>query len=260
METWPLRVSPLRITKVMTFALAEVVPWGRSFDEYAAMFALDRRDLSRRILGCADGPASFNAEATARGARVVSCDPLYRFTPAQIASRIDEVSPLMLAQTRANADSFVWDRFASVDELGRARHEAMDRFLAHYEHARTDRYVTAALPTLPFPDGAFDLALSSHFLFLYSEHFSYDFHLAAVRELCRVASEVRIFPVLTLAREPSPYLNPLIECLARDGWAARLERVAYEFQRGGNMMLRCTPNAHLRLVAWSLRSAGAPAL
>ena len=234
----------------MTFTLDEVVPWGRNFDEYAAMFALTAHDLSRRILGCADGPASFNAEATARGARVVSCDPLYRFTPAQIAARIDEVSPQILEQTRANADSFVWDRFASVDALAEARHAAMASFLAHYARERNERYVAAALPALPFPDAAFDLALVSHFLFLYSAHLSFDFHLAAVRELCRVANEIRIFPILTLAREPSPYLNPLIKCLARDGWSARLERVSYEFQRGGNMMLRCTPCVHLRHVVW----------
>ena len=234
----------------MTFTLDEVVPWGRNFDEYAAMFALDRHDLTRRILGCADGPASFNAEAAARGAHVVSCDPLYAFTPAQIATRIEEVSPHILEQTRANADGFVWDRFASVEALGEARHAAMSSFLDHYGRERDERYLAAALPALPFADGAFDLALVSHFLFLYSEHLSFDFHLAAVRELCRVANEVRIFPILTLAREPSRYLNPLIDRLARDGWSARLERVGYEFQRGGNTMLRCTPCAHLPLVVW----------
>ena len=239
----------------MTFTLDEVVPWGRNFDEYAAMFALDRHDLSRRILGCADGPASFNAEATAHGARVVSCDPLYQFTPAQIAARIDEASPQVLEQTRVNADSFVWDRFPSVEVLGRARHAAMESFLEHYASAGGSRYVAAALPELPFPDCAFDLALSSHFLFLYSAHLSFDFHLAAVRELCRVANEVRIFPILTLAREPSPYLNRLIESLVRDGWAARLERVGYEFQRGGNMMLRCTPSVHVRLATWPRRDS-----
>jgi hypothetical protein len=224
----------------MAFTLDEVVPWGRNFDEYAAMFALDGRDLSRHVLGCADGPASFNAEASARGARVVSCDPLYRFTPAQIASRIAEVTPAMLAQTSANADGFVWDRFTSVEELGRARHEAMDCFLEHYAEAGINRYVAAALPMLPFPDKAFDLALSSHFLFLYSAQLSLEFHLAAVRELCRVASEVRIFAVLTLARDTSPHLNRVIDALARDGWTARLERVGYEFQRGGHTMLRST--------------------
>ena len=247
------RPSPVRIYRAMTFTLDEVVPWGRSFDEYAAMFALDAHDLSRRILGCADGPASFNAEASAGGTRVVSCDPLYQFTPAEIASRIGKVAPLMLEQTRANRDGFVWDRFASVEELGRARHAAMDRFLAHYARARADRYVAAALPTLPFPDNSFDLALSSHFLFLYSAQLGFDFHLAAVRELCRVANEVRIFPILTLGRDTSPYLNPLIDALARDGWTARLERVGYEFQRGGHTMLRCTFSVYSRVVAWPRR-------
>jgi len=115
------------------------------------------------------------------------------------------------------------------------------------------RYVAAALPKLPFADNSFDLALSSHFLFLYGEQLSFDFHLAAIRELCRVAAEVRVFPILTLGREPYPELNALIDALARDGWAARLERVGYEFQRGGHTMLRCTLSVHSRMVAWPRR-------
>jgi hypothetical protein len=60
------------------FTLEQVVPWGRSFEEYRAMFALSDADLEGRVLGCGDGPASFNAVATQRGANVVSCDPIYR--------------------------------------------------------------------------------------------------------------------------------------------------------------------------------------
>ena len=41
------------------FTLEQVVPWGRSFDEYCNMFALSSDDLALRILGCGDGPASF---------------------------------------------------------------------------------------------------------------------------------------------------------------------------------------------------------
>jgi len=51
----------------MAFELTHAVPWGRSFDEYVAMFALSDDDLQRRLLGCADGPASFNCELTRRG-------------------------------------------------------------------------------------------------------------------------------------------------------------------------------------------------
>jgi hypothetical protein len=111
------------------FTLDQVVPWGRSFDEYCRMFALSDADLQSRILGCADGPAGFNAEATKRGSRVVSADPLYRFDIAAIRARIDETSAQILEQTRQNADEFVWTGIHSVDELGRIRMDAMRTFL-----------------------------------------------------------------------------------------------------------------------------------
>ncbi len=37
----------------MSFTLEKVVPWVRSFDEYAAMFSLSNADLDKRILGSA---------------------------------------------------------------------------------------------------------------------------------------------------------------------------------------------------------------
>jgi hypothetical protein len=64
--------------------LRETVPWGRSYDEYVRMFALSERDLALPIVGCGDGPAAFNAEMSLRGHRVVSVDPLYRFSAAEI--------------------------------------------------------------------------------------------------------------------------------------------------------------------------------
>ena len=63
----------------MPFQLQEVVPWGRSFEEYRNMFDLSDQDLKGRILGCGDGPASFNAELTKKGGKVVSVDPLLAF-------------------------------------------------------------------------------------------------------------------------------------------------------------------------------------
>ena len=42
------------------------------------------------------------------------------------------------------------------------------------------------------------MALCSHLLFLYSDHLDAAFHRAAIRDLCRVAGEVRIFPLLAL--------------------------------------------------------------
>ncbi len=65
-----------------------------------------------------------------------------------------------------------------------------------------------------------------------------EFHLASIREMLRVANEVRIFPLLTLGREVSPYVAPVVSDLASQGFNARVEMVPYEVQRGGHHMLR----------------------
>jgi hypothetical protein len=223
----------------MAFSLDRVVPWGRSFAEYRQMFGLSDADLQKRILGCADGPASFNAVATGLGAKVTSVDPLYEFSAAEIRGRIKEACPQVLEQTRQNRDDFVWKEFASIEALGWARLRAMVRFLRDYPTARdAGRYVAAELPELPFEDRAFELALCSHFLFLYSDQFSEQFHLDAVAELCRVADEVRIFPLVSLGNAPSPHVEAVVRAAERLGLRAKVERVPYEFQRGGNEMLR----------------------
>jgi hypothetical protein len=222
------------------FTLDHVVPWGRSFDEYCRMFALTDADLARQIVGCGDGPASFNAEATHRGHRVVSCDPIYRFDKAQIEERIAVTYEQILDQTRRNTHEFVWgDGVRNTEELGAVRMAAMRTFLADYEAGKgAGRYVDAALPNLPFGDGSFDLALCSHFLFLYSTQFDEAFHLAALRDMRRVATEVRVFPLLALGGTRSPCVDTCVaDCVASD-WEVTVERVPYEFQRGGNEMMR----------------------
>jgi hypothetical protein len=223
----------------MAFTLDMVVPWGRSFEEYRRMFALDDTDRQLKILGCGDGPASFNTEATALGWSIVSCDPLYRFDAGEIRARVHETSGQILDQTYRNRDEFVWDMVGSIEELGRMRLLAMDKFLADFERGKVQgRYMNASLPSLPFADRAFDLALCSHFLFLYSEQLTEAFHLESIDEMCRVAREVRIFPLLQLGSTQSPHVDPVMESLGRRGLTVSVEKVAYEFQRGGNWMMR----------------------
>jgi len=223
----------------MAFTLEQVVPWGRSFDEYRRLFALADDDLKLNILGCGDGPASFNAEATRQGFSVVSCDPLYRFSAAQIRRRVEATYDEVMNQTRRNQYEFVWHTIGSIEELGRMRRQAMNEFLADYDEGRRQgRYVDAELPSLPFADRTFELALCSHFLFLYTEQLTADFHEAAVLEMCRVASEVRIFPLLALGAVPSRHVEPVSETLRQRGFQVSIETVPYEFQRGGHQMMR----------------------
>ena len=222
------------------FTLDQVVPWGRSFDEYRRMFALTDKDLNRQIIGCGDGPASFNAEATRRGARVVSCDPIYRFDKTEIQQRMAATYDQVIDQTRRNAHEFVWEGgIRTVEELGQARLAAMRLFLDDYDQGKaSERYVEAELPTLPFANARFDLALCSHFLYLYSMQLGEAFHHAATAEMCRVAGEVRVFPLLALGGERSPFVDSCVRDLTDRGHHVSIETVPYEFQRGANQMMR----------------------
>lgn len=236
----PFRFPKDRVNLALMYSPQNVVPWGRSFQQYRQMFALSDDDLGRRILGCADGPASFNAELTQKGGRVVSCDPLYELDAQRISDRIDETYEQVLAWTRQNRERYVWTgEISSVAELGRVRLEAMQLFLDDYEAGREQgRYVADGLSNLPFADSSFDLAICSHFLFLYSEQVSEALHFAGIREMCRVAGECRVFPLVEVGSIPSRHVDPLLARLEDAGMATSVERVEYEFQKGGNEMLR----------------------
>jgi hypothetical protein len=223
----------------MAMTLDQVVPWGRSLDEYQHMFDLSSQALQGKILGCGDGPASFNAELTAQGGCVISVDPIYAFSGQQIEQRVQATRTVVVEQVTQSLDDYVWTRFRDPEALGQHRLATMRRFLRDYENGKAEgRYLTQSLPALDFADGSFDVALSSHFLLLYSEQLSFDFHLAALLEMCRVAQEVRIFPLLDLKCRLSAHIEPLRHALTNRGYQVSIDAVPYEFQRGGNQMLR----------------------
>jgi hypothetical protein len=219
--------------------LNEVVPWGRTLEEYKLMFNLSETDLRATILGCGDGPASFNAEMTEQGYSVKSIDPIYQFSAPQIRQRVQETYEQVISQLNLNPNRYVWKYFDGAEELGRVRLATMERFLLDYEAGKiAGRYLPQSLPKLEFADNQFELCLCSHLLFLYSDRLSLDFHIASINELLRISQEVRIFPLLNLDCELSPYLEPVIQDLSSKGFSARVQTVAYEFQKGGNQMLK----------------------
>ncbi len=222
----------------MTFTLQSVVPWGRSFSEYVSMFALSSRDLELDILGVADGPASFNAEATAKGINVVSVDPLYSHTASEIQERILATKNTIVEQIQSNESEFTWATFSSVDELIQTRENAMKLFVDDFTSRQSgSRYLSSSLPSLPFSDQEFGLSLCSHFLFLYSMQHNAEFHLNSIKELCRVSKEVRVFPVLELGAKESRHLSVVRSEIALEGYETELKQVPYEVLRGGNKML-----------------------
>jgi len=196
----------------MGLTLKQVVPWGRSLNDYIRMFNLTEEDLNGSILDCGGGPSSFNAEATQAGTRVVSCDPLYQFSVEEINGRILDTYPLILEALDANLGKFVWRDITTPEHLGQLRLANMKQFLADFPTGKEQgRYLL-------------------------------DFHINAIREMCRVAKQARVFPLLTnFAGDISPHLHATIERLGELGYGVCIEDVKYEFQKGGNQMLCVFP-------------------
>jgi ubiquinone/menaquinone biosynthesis C-methylase UbiE len=202
------------------------------------MFSLTPSDLDLKILDCAGGTASFNAEMTGQGKNVTSCDPDYQLTAEQINAGLLNFDTF-IKNFEDNFGSYRWKKFfTSPSQLAEVRRNATQEFLEDFPSGLQEgRYVNASLPDLPFNDDQFDLALCSHFLFTY-RHSSENFPLEAIREMCRVAKEVRVFPLLDRHGGASEHLNPIVTELRNKSFRVEIQEVDYEFQPGGNQMLR----------------------
>ncbi|GAB3427504.1 hypothetical protein [Niabella aquatica] len=221
----------------MAFELEKVVPWGRNMNEYRRMFDLTDDDLDKSVISFGDGPASFNVEMTQKGKRVISVDPVYRFSAKEIAQRVEETKSVIMEQVKANAANFIWKEIKSPGELEAIRLKAMSFFIYDFEKGKAEgRYIDHALPAkTDFDEGVFGMALSSHFLLLYTQ-LGLAFHISSIQEMLRVANEARIFPVLDLDAKESVLLRPVIDYF-EGGFDVQLREVVYEFQQGGNKML-----------------------
>lgn len=215
--------------------------YGRTFEEYCRLFDLGGEDLvGRRTLDCPGGPGSFTAVTARIGSDAAAVDPAYGPPVEELAeicaSTVDEV----IDQLRGKTDAFDWSFYGDVDTRERYARAAATRFLADYARA-PERYVDAALPSLPFENGAFDLVCSSNLLFLYDDRFDREFHRESTLELARVAAgEVRIAGLQTLDAERSAFVDPVVETLREAGCSVARREVAYRFQPGPTEVLVAT--------------------
>src|SRR5215217_4364012 len=226
----------------MAFELKNVVPWGRSLEEYINMFNLTDSDLNNRIISFGDGPASFNSEMTKLDKTVISLDPIYQFTKAELEQRINETKETVIQQIKTNKENFVWKNITNVEKLEQVRMEAMSVFIDDIEKGKDQqRYIYHELPNpTKFDSKEFDLGLSSHFLILYSQ-LGLDFHIESINEMLRICKEIRIFPILNLNSEKSEVLDSIIEYFKTE-YEINIISVDYEFQKNGNQMLQIKAN------------------
>jgi hypothetical protein len=210
---------------------------GRTFAEYRRLFDLTAEDLAgRQILDCGGGAGAFTATADELAADVRSVDPMYGPTADALEGELYAAIEENVAGLREQREAFVWDFYGDVATRERYLRAAAERFLADYA-THPGRYVQGGLPALPFESGAFDLALVSNLLFLYDDRLDRSFHVESVRELARVADEVRMFPLASLDRTHSEFVDPVVEACRGDGLNAECRQVPYEFQPGATEML-----------------------
>jgi ubiquinone/menaquinone biosynthesis C-methylase UbiE len=214
--------------------------FGRTLDEYARFFSLEPSKLrGRAVLDVAAGPSSFTVEAVAKGIDAVAVDPQYDRPAGELSIQVRDDYERMFTQMRAKPQLFRLKSFSSFAAAEADRRAAAQRFLNDYEgNDRHGRYVRASLPLLPFLDGAFDLVLCAHLLFIYSARFDFEWHLEACSELARVSSgEVRIHPVCEPNGRPYAELERLRRELSLRGVLSEVVPVSYEFFAGGTSML-----------------------
>lgn len=220
--------------------LDRIVFIGRTYDEYLGMFGLDESFLREGpVLDCPAGPSSFAAEAGERGLNVTACDLLYGTAAASFADKGRKDIEHTYQKVDDAPHLYVWNYYQDRDEVLSLRRRALERFVEDYPGgAGAGRYVHAELPLLPFPDRSFNVALSSHFLFLYGDRLSVDFHISSLLEMVRVSSgEVRIYPLQGLDAKPYPHMEEVLSRLRSEGTRAAIVPTPFEFQRGATTQL-----------------------
>ncbi|MET3207412.1 UNVERIFIED_CONTAM: hypothetical protein ABIC26_000346 [Paenibacillus sp. PvR008] len=218
--------------------LERVVFIGRTFEEYMQMFNLQISELAgKKILDCPAGACSFTAHGTKASLDIMASDIAYDHKIDDLERKgLLDIEHAMETMERAK-DNYVWDYYGDVQGLSEHRHQALQDCTQDMRK-HPERYVAAVLPELPFGDEQFNMVLSAHFLFMYSDRLDYDFHKKTIQDLLRVTSEeVRIFPLTDLTGTRYDLLDRLILELEAEGLRVTEVKVPYEFMHNGNSLL-----------------------
>ena len=219
--------------------LDKVVLLGRTFEEYVRYFALDAAALrGQAVLDVASGVSSFCAEANAQEIHVTAFDLIYQFPPEQIEARCGPDLDHVIKSVEG-LQTYKWDFYKNPPTLRTYRERAYKTFLADYRAHHHSRYVPGTLPRLPFRDGQFDLTLVSYLLFVYEDHFDYDFHKQSVLEIMRVTrGEARFYPLVSFEAKRCSYLDPMKNDPDLRHLTFEEVQTDFEFLVGSNWFLR----------------------
>jgi hypothetical protein len=181
----------------------------RSFQEYQAFFDLTPDDVAGRVvLDCCAGASGFVAGVRSRGGHPIAVD-------------LAVCSHLLF--TWSEQSGLPGSRFTAP--VPGASHRSRGRAA---NTRPTSSSASRGIPPTP----------CSQRLRLKRQAFDAAWHDRALRELLRVASEVRVFPlVVQRTGHPVEFLPDLLDDLRKDGVRAEVRGVPFEFQRGAREML-----------------------
>lgn len=219
--------------------MSDLVLWGHHLDDYREMFDLTSAELAGDLLEFGSGPSAFNVEVREQALSCVSCDPMFSLDEATLRTKALLVFADRAERLAAESARFDFSRYGGFEGFLAERRAGMDAFFADYTLGKKEeRYQAAQNVLLPYQDFSFDLALSSHYLFGGLENQDLDFHIQMVRELARVAKEVRIFPLVDYNDQSPPLLGPVLLALQQSNYGVEVRSVRYPLQAKGNAMLR----------------------
>ncbi|HEX2939221.1 MAG TPA: hypothetical protein VHO66_09950 [Ruminiclostridium sp.] len=223
----------------MKLDLTKAAIIGRTFEEYSEMFRLsDFAGKNEKILDAASGVSAFCAGAALYDLDAVACDPIYGLPVKDIKITAENDLDIVMGKMPQCSDNYIWERFKNVNALRETRKAALLTFLSDFK-ANPTRYICRQFPESGFDSGEFSITLSSHFLFMYDEILDYEFHRETVFEMLRITSkEVRIFPLVNLKGERSPFVHRIIKEVFNRGYGISIDKVNYKFVKNGGEMLR----------------------
>jgi len=215
------------------------VLWGHHVSEYKEMFDVSDAALQANLLEYGCGPSAVNAELHEAGTTVVSMDPLFALSKPELIQKVTEDFNERVKQVRADQTQFQVESYGGMDAFLASRRAGMEVFFADYNAGVEEgRYKALAAGALPFENFAFDLALSSHYLFANAaDNDAVAYHVETIQELARVAKEVRIFPLIERAGTPSMLLGPVLLGLQQANFGVEVREVSCALYPEGNAML-----------------------
>lgn len=215
------------------------VLWGHHVSEYKEMFDVSDAALEANLLEYGCGASAVNAELHQAGTTVVSIDPLFALSKPELVQQVNQDFDERVQQVLADQAQFNVESYGGMDAFLATRRAGMDVFFADYNAGIEEgRYKALLDGTLPFENFSFDLALSSHYLFANAADNAVVHHLETIKELARVAKEVRIFPLIERAGTPSELLGPVLLGLQQASFGTEVREVRCALYPEGNAMLR----------------------